>query len=95
MAKTWTAPGQTGRGRSRAIVSSQSRARINMGRGRVDSASEAASLTVRSQRSFFWPNVTQQVTRAMETIPFRDVSAAAACAGAVALWALALSLLAI
>jgi hypothetical protein len=34
------------------------------------------------------------VTRAIATIPFGDVSAAAACAGAVALWALALSLLA-
>ena len=31
----------------------------------------------------------------METIPFRDVTAAAACAGAVALWALALSLIAL
>jgi hypothetical protein len=31
----------------------------------------------------------------MESFPFRDVSAAAACAGAVALWALALSLLAL
>jgi hypothetical protein len=33
------------------------------------------------------------VTRTLRAIPFRDVSAAAACAGAFALWALALSLL--
>ncbi len=66
-----------------------------MGRGRVNSASDSVSLAVRVRRSFFWPNVTQQVTRAIETIPFGDVSAAAACAGAVALWALALSLLAV
>jgi hypothetical protein len=33
------------------------------------------------------------VTRALQAIPFRDVSAAVACAGAFALWALALSLL--
>jgi hypothetical protein len=33
------------------------------------------------------------VTRTLQAIPFRDVSAAAACAGAFALWALALSLL--
>ena len=66
-----------------------------MGRGRVNSASDSASLAVRARRSFFWPDVTQQVTRAIETIPFGDVSAAAACAGAVALWALALSLLAV
>jgi hypothetical protein len=52
-------------------------------------------LSVRVRRSFFWPNVTQQVTRAIETIPFDDMSAAAAGAGAVALWALALSLLAV
>ena len=66
-----------------------------MGRGRLNSASDPILLSVRAWRSFFWPNVTQQVTRAIETIPFGDVSAAAACAGAVALWALALSLLAV
>jgi hypothetical protein len=66
-----------------------------MGRGRVNSASDSVSLSVRARRSFFWLNGTQQVTRAIEAIPFGDVSAAAACAGAVALWALALSLLAV
>jgi hypothetical protein len=56
-------------------------------------ASEAASTATRAPRSFFWPIATQQVTRTLQAIPFRDVSAAAACAGAFALWALALSLL--
>ena len=60
----------------------------------VDRPSEAVP-TTRRARGLFWPIATQQVTRAMESFPFRDVSAAAACAGAVALWALALSLLAV
>jgi hypothetical protein len=88
-----TAP--VGRMRVGAAVPSHSRVRTNVGRGRVSSASDSVSLSVRARRAFFWPNVTQQVTRAIETIPFGDVSAAAACAGAVALWALALSLLAL
>lgn len=95
MAKTWTTSGQAGRGRAGAPVPSHSRVRTDVGRGRVNAASESVSLSVRARRAFFWPNVTQQVTRAMERIPFGDVSAAAACAGAVALWALALSLLAV
>jgi hypothetical protein len=39
--------------------------------------------------------VARRLARAVEAFPFRDVSAAAAGAGAFALWALALSLLAI
>jgi hypothetical protein len=92
VAKAWIA---AGRGRAGSEVPSPLRARTSVGRGRVDSASETGALSARARRSFFWPNVTQQVARAKETIPFRDVSAAAACAGAVALWALALSLLAV
>jgi hypothetical protein len=47
-----------------------------------------------AQPSFFWPAATQHVTRILAAIPLRDVSAAVAGAGAFALWALALSLLA-
>jgi len=42
---------------------------------------------------FFWSIATQHVARAAARIPLRDVEAAAAGAGAFALWALALSLL--
>jgi hypothetical protein len=46
-----------------------------------------------SSGSFFWPIATQHVARLAARIPLRDVEAAAAGAGAFALWALALSLL--
>jgi hypothetical protein len=42
---------------------------------------------------FFWSRVAQHLARAAARIPLRDVEAAVAGAGAVALWALALSLL--
>jgi hypothetical protein len=45
--------------------------------------------------AFFLSAVTQQVARTARAFPFRDVSAAVAGAGAFALWALALSLLAV
>jgi hypothetical protein len=92
--KAWT-PGHAVRARTAVGGTTASRPRVSVGavRRRIDRASEAASTATRAPRSFFWPIATQQVARTLEAIPFRDVSAAAACAGAFALWALALSLL--
>jgi hypothetical protein len=75
-------------------IASEPRGRASAGRGRTAPATVGASVLARRPRRFFWPHAAQQVTRAIAAIPFGDVSAAAACAGAVALWALALSLLA-
>jgi hypothetical protein len=75
-------------------VALQARVRSGAGRRRIERASDSTPPLVRpGPPSFFWPIVTQQVTRVLRAIPYRDVSAAAACAGAFALWALALSLL--
>jgi threonine dehydrogenase-like Zn-dependent dehydrogenase len=67
-------------------------------RPRVDAPAglPVASTRIRSAgRAFFWSAVTQQVARATRAFPFHDVSAAVAGAGAFALWALALALLAV
>jgi len=72
---------------------SHPRRREGAARRGVDGASEVALTATRARLSFFWPIVTQQVTRTAQTLSLRDVSAAIAAAGAFALWALALSLL--
>jgi hypothetical protein len=61
----------------------------------MDGASSPASTSRRTGPSFFWSTAAQQVARAAWAFPFRDVSAAVAGAGAFALWALVLSLLAV
>jgi len=65
---------------------------------RLDDASAIGSVSTGARPpvpvAFFWPVVTQQMTRVAEVFPLRDVGAAVAGAGAFALWALALSLIA-
>ena len=93
--KAW-ASGHAARPRDAAggAAASQGRVRSGASRRRIERASDSAPPLVKpAPPSFFWPIATQQVTRALRAIPYRDVSAAAACAGAFALWALALSLL--
>jgi hypothetical protein len=95
--KAWTSR-HAARSRDAAdgVAASPARARSGASRRRIERASDAAPLLARpAPPSFFWPIATQQVTRVLRAIPYRDVSAAAACAGAFALWALALSLLAV
>ena len=78
------------------IVAARPGIRPWAGRTSVARASLAASAPTIEQSprgSFFWPRVTQQVASAARAFPFRDVSAAAAGAGAFALWVLALSLI--
>jgi hypothetical protein len=66
------------------------------GRLRTDDASPPAVAAPRSKPTgpaSSWSTVAHHVARAVATIPLGDVEAAAAGAGAFALWALALSLL--
>ena len=94
-------PGHAARARGSAgVVGGASRARARS-RAVRRSVADLPGLTFASTRSspvgppFFWPAWAQQVASAARAFPFRDVSAAVAGAGAFALWALALSLLAV